>query len=142
MNREILFRGKRIDNGEWVYGSLIKGKSSTYFIFDCTDCDILKDNVLSKFIQVDHKTVGQFTGLHDKNGTKIFEGDILKVDTEFENSTIHRVIWGGSYPAFEIEPNPYDDCNGLQYVAHVGENATCEIIGNEHDNPDLLKGDL
>ena len=136
MNREILFRGKWIDNGEWVHGYLIGDDVIVGEIIEFEDeyfyCEF--------WWKVDPKTVGEFTGLCDKNGANIFEGDILKVDTEFENSTIHRVIWGGSYPAFEIEPNPYDDCNGLQYVAHVCENTTCQIIGNIHDNPDLLKG--
>ena len=135
MTRKILFRGKRIDNGEWVHGYLFKSWEDVFILWGTT-------NGVPNQIQVDPKTVGEFTGLCDKNGANIFEGDILKVDTEFENSTIHRVIWGGSYPAFEIEPNPYDDCNGLQYVAHVCENTTCQIIGNIHDNPDLLKGDL
>ena len=66
MNREIKFRGKRIDNGEWVYGYL----ADEDYINDINSIDLSS-------IEVDRDTIGQFTGLFDKNGKEIYEGDIL-----------------------------------------------------------------
>jgi uncharacterized phage protein (TIGR01671 family) len=90
----------------------------------------------------------QFTGLHDKNGKEIFEGDILRVGTFREevdgeeswwmDDSVHRVEWYGAkdYPAFDLRPSIDTDCNGLAYIA-VGEQQA-EVIGNIHENPELL----
>ena len=113
--REILFRGKRADNGEWVEGDLLHPDiyGNGYSVEDFTKG---KNNCFD----VIPETVGQYTGLTDKSGKKIFEGDILSSE------------WGykGEVGLFSI---------GYAFIKCLF-NEDCEIIGNIHDNPELLKG--
>lgn len=99
----------------------------------------------------DFKHVMQFTGLHDKNGKEIYEGDIVLCDDggeyfsqeyDEEKDEYYPIFKAKvigpteTYPAFEIDPNPCDDCNGLSQAMATG---TLEVIGNIHENPELLK---
>ncbi len=121
--REILFRGKRVDNGEWVYGSLvttlgwqiINGKrQKAYEIRDLLgNC-----NLVAPY------SVGQYTGLGDGFGYKVFEGDIVKVPIEYNC---------GCYPHTEIKKKVVE-IPGIYRLRVDGEP---EIIGNIHDNPEL-----
>ena len=145
--REILFRGKTT-GGEWFYGSLVH---RTLFYGDpCDDYVILSDGEFDFDYYEDHEviteTVGQFTELTDKNGKKVFEGDILKfTDINADYEWIGRVEFG----------NPNEEYNwGFQLVYIKGEKpntdillwfdmedtgAFAEVIGNIHDNPELLE---
>ena len=124
--REIIFRGKRADNGEWVYGSLI------------TERNMFDGNLMTMHIQdieepyddnlIDDETVGQFTGLTDKNGTKIFEGDILSAhldDGYPEDITLLEVVWHNNGWYGKNEPFFDDFDNGFEKYF--------EVIGNIHD---------
>ena len=116
--REILFRGKRIDNGEWLEG---------YYGFDDNKplIAINKANGINGYF-VAAETVGQFTGLTDKNGKKIFEGDIIK---RLVNSGIYTVEYDNRFGMF-VSKNRVDSYAGC---------ADCEVLGNIYDNPELLE---
>ena len=146
--REILFRGKRIDNGEWVEGGIYSTNESELpwsgreliecSVYIITNDDFKKSYCLGwyegKFKEVVPKTVGQFTGLTDKNGTKIFEGDILSAhldDGYPENITLLEVVWHNNGWYGKNEPFFDDFDNGFEKYF--------EVIGNAHDNPELLK---
>lgn len=149
--REIKFRGKRLDNGEWVDGDL---HIRTPFPHIHSEIDYGKVNI-------DPHTVGQFTGLHDKNGKEIYEGDVLFV-REWKNLAM------GIFDRKEREQFSLEDCKGellyeSQRVVCFEEGSMCagdyyistlwdkqdkrhqspifeaEVIGNIHDNPELLK---
>ena len=125
--REILFRGKRIDSGEWVEGGCRAEKVGDYI----TAVSIMEHlgHGVWNVCRVDHATVGQYTGLTDKNGKKIFEGDILK-----GICGMHIVFFDERFACFdwrEIKGKPTENFSGFadEY----------EIVGNIHDNPELLE---
>ena len=132
--RVILFRGKRVDNGEWVYSSFIMQDKEHKLLL--AEVELFDGE---KWRAVDPETVGQFTGLTDKNGKKIFEGDIVQYQPEYWCEPLQSVVeycadkW--NYPAFDLNDHNYA-ANGLQCVHEEGG---CEVIGNIHDNPELLE---
>jgi uncharacterized phage protein (TIGR01671 family) len=129
--REILFRGKRKNNGEWVYGG---------FTLDAIDCPriTVKDGEGLLFPEVIPETVGQYTGLTDKNSKKIFEGDVIEYFDDCGYIYTAPVVWGGeSYPAFDIEDEIFECANSIVELLDDGD-ANVKVIGNIHDNPELL----
>nr|DAH15492.1 MAG TPA: YopX protein [Caudoviricetes sp.] len=133
----IKFRGKRLDNGEWVIGLLVK-MWGEWHILDWDD-----ENTA---YPVEPNTVGQYTGLKEKNGKEIWEGDIFKEDSSGIVRSVFRVPGG---LAFEDNPvsfgydhrapvYPYSSIAEMQNASWLSQ--CCEIIGNIHDNPELLKG--
>ena len=127
--REILFRGKREDNGNWICGSLHK---------TITDCFIIPLPLLTSKSKVEPSTVGQITGLADKNGKKIFEGDIVVIcyETDGEEfSETKRVHYNEKECCWY--PMRWEEC--CEHCDHYTEVKSIEVIGNIHDNPELLE---
>ena len=130
-----LFRGKRTNNGEWVEGGLYEEKRmhESYFLIVRTAVDLRKEeygHVPAEFFLVDPDSIGECTTLKDKNGKLIFEGDILK-----GMRGLHRVYYDTSLACFE-----WAKINGNWEESFSGFADEYEIIGNIHDNPELLEG--
>ena len=128
--REILFRGKIIElckyQGQWLEGFFGSDNGKTFIA-------IQNENGLNGYF-CDSKTVGQYTGLTDKNGTRIFEGDIVK--TSHGGSTYYaKIEWDDG--SFWVTNH---DIQMPSYISEVSK-TYLEVIGNIHDNPELLKGE-
>ena len=138
--REILFRGKRTDNGTWACGYLFCIWERTYLCWGTT-------NNVPNMKEVLPETVGQYTGLTDKNGKKIFEGDIVKLTDDYNDFEWKAVVVfgnpGGAY-CWGWNFLPIDGYKGttdiLMWVEMEATGAYCEVIGNIYDNPELMKG--
>lgn len=131
--REILFRGKRTDNDKWVYGNL--------FIPDMKDTPTqicIGTNVIRVTYDIDPSTVGQYTGLTDKNGTRIFEGDIIKCISRFDAKDMVVIFETAEFHLVDCQRyKNYMECCGYKQFGTL----ETEVIGNIHDNPELLRGD-
>ena len=154
--REILFRGKRVDNGEWVYGLLCRvGDTYANIVEKSTEvmCTVLTN------------TIGQSTGLTDKNGKKIFEGNIVRlfdisvgeivqecgafgigcrkqIDYDYLASEIAPVTGSNNTPMFCYNDNFVSLWElWWNYNEEGDEISVIEVIGNIHDNPELLGGE-
>lgn len=135
--REILFRGKRADSGEWVEGDLLQIK---YYNKPIIECKIMPQAPVSSAYPVLPETVGQYTGLTDKNGVRIFEGDICKFK-RFNDVHVGEIVFNVTTASFIMWYQ--------SIVGAYGEKATqkmllsvcddIEVIGNIHDNPELLE---
>lgn len=131
--REILFRSKRLDNGEWVQGDYDKWRENIYIT------ENYHDTSMRTRFAVDPATVGEFTACTDKNGVKIFEGDIIQVDFQQEYIGIKpRPSYIGVVEYRNGAFGIYEKGKGTQYFFQHGLIKT--VIGNIHDNPELLGG--
>ena len=143
--REILFRGKEKNSGEWIYGDLrhISDGHGGYILCIVDNTNGRNNDVTG--VEVVPETVGQYTGLTDKNGVKIFEGDIVK-GIAFSVTTIGVIVWIDEISSFGVRrvnaPNPaaWENSSILRCVSlNKKDEFAAEVIGNIHDNPELLK---
>ena len=140
--REILFHGKRADNGEWVEGDVLQTRYHSGHI----EYQIMPQTPVSSAYPVLPETIGQYTSLTDKNGVRIFEGDIVRLIDEHNEIEWTAVVvfgnpnseynWGWQLKAIgEFDGNK----DILLWVDMEESGAYCEIIGNIHDDPELLR---
>ena len=128
--REILFRGKRVGSEEWVEGFYLTSPE-----FDNQEVAVITTDKPRNPYYVSKETIGQYTGLTDKNGTKIFEGDIVRVILPHFPTTIGVVEYHEDFFGVDIKDvTPTQHC-----IGYAIKNGAVEIIGNIHDNPELLK---
>ena len=146
-NRKIKYRGKRLDNGEWVYGDLLNIAGGRVIYYGShTDCALIEDRpnlavelYMDEVSPVDPETVAQLTGIHDKNRKEVYEEDILRV---CDGKRCFNIVvkWSKEAMAFmacycDGNQSPLSWFSGLLSGTHE-----TEVIGNIHDNPELLKG--
>ena len=128
MKREIRFRGKRIDTGEWVYGNLLQVSGLCFIVKNIEE---LTEKPFNACL-VDADTVGQYTGLKDRQKQDIYDGDLLK-----SGDIIFEVWWSDDAACYMLDMvNPFKEMSTSMSSADVHKMV---IIGNIHDNPELLE---
>ena len=126
--RTIKFRGQKTTNGVWVYGSLVYSNEIQAAIYFQTGRGLVKS---MEWVYVNPETVGQFTGLYDKNEKEIYEGDILKVQGLGEKIEVRFVRGVFAF----LWNEDLDD----EAPINAPTQEWAEVVGNIHDNPKLIK---
>ena len=145
--REILFRGKRLDNGEWIEGHLIQYEDGRARICErhteifCYEKD--RSIIQTVAHEVEPSTVGQYTCRMDKHGKRVFEEDILQLYTVWDGRSepygCHVVVrWCENDQCYVLTLK--DDTHHVDDFGNYGRPEYYEVIGNIHDNPELLDG--
>lgn len=150
--REILFKAKRIDNGEWVEGYLFETNDNSYIAYNGQFDDDLLLSPQNIFIPVDKTTICQYTGLTDENGNKIWENDVLRFEDIGEEGYEYkegfdfinraRVEFAeGRWSLIDfvsensgVMEEMYNHAEFMEFWQY------CEVVGNLFDNPEFLKG--
>lgn len=144
MNREIKFRGKT-ESGKWVYGDILRVNDDTYIIPPKTKIEDWITNYEN--FKVDPETIGQFTGLNDKNNIEIYENDIIKqlsvkLIVKFRYGCFFFCTekdFGGVHSKFAVDFHETANQYQKQGMPFQGSFSQMALIGNIHDNPELLK---
>ena len=129
--REILFRGKRADNGQLVYGFYAQELQGQHYIL--ADEGDFYDGPMLTMVEIIPETVGQYTGLDDKNGVKIFEGDVVRYLNSIESG--NGVV---KYDACAFLFNWIDIDEIDSLLRYFQCSKELEVIGNVHDNPEAM----
>ena len=132
--REILFKAKRIDNGEWIEGNHVYLENAHYIVPLYIEWNETEQRESPMFIRVDRKTLCQYTELEDENKNRIWENDIVKHET---SDTVGTVKWyQEDYVGWCVDDVVIDE---QQFTDEMWNE--CEVIGNIFDNPELLRQD-
>ena len=136
--REILFRGKRIDNGEWVEGFYNHIPRGRFGADEHMIQTVLENGKIGMLYDIDPSTIGQYKGIKDKHGKRIFEGDIVVCRQEIAGNFIDSCVAIGFV---EMKRGTFGFHRKRVYYRDFKdwiEDYECEVIGNIHDNPELL----
>lgn len=145
--REMKYRGKRLDNGEWVQGQLYQNMlhKRAWVSNRIESLKTHHNGIQVSFIDVDPATVNQYTGLKDPNGKEIFEGDIVK-GVAFSVERVGVIVWINELAGFGVRYAERDDPTAWEnssILKHIGDSMdphfVAKVIGNVHDNPSLLR---
>lgn len=143
--REILFKAKRIDNGEWIEGYIFDngfdGEEKKYFVggliiekYNGTACDDWNITGID-FCEINPETLCQFTGLYDKNGKRIWENDVVWLVCDGKEH-IYQIVWDNSELDFKAAKGEENYGTNYEYLLCCDD---IEVIGNIFDNPELLQ---